>query len=95
MKARGKTFLSESHDEGGSVSWSVNTQAEIWHEARVEASVYLRDCDKQICLDFDCNEFKHIDKRLAKLDTLMVELNKMREALLLAKEELKPNKFYY
>lgn len=97
MRQRGKQFLSESHQEGGTISWSVITISDSSSvlDYPVEAEIKLTDCYKQINLDFDCVEVKHIKKRVDKLDRLLVELNKMKEALLLAEKELAPKKFYY
>lgn len=95
MKARGKTLISEHEEEGGgSISWSVKTESEYGID-RVYSNIKIRDCYKCIELDFDCYKYRHIDKRLDKLDKLIVELEKMKEALLLAEKELAPKKFYY
>lgn len=94
MKARGKIFLSGSHEEGGSISWYVNTQFTTHHSPFVEGGIKISDCYRTIDLDF-CGNINSIMKRVDKVDRLIVELNKMKESLLEADKELKPKKFYY
>tara|TARA_R110000851_G_scaffold185587_1_gene334869 strand:- start:793 stop:1080 length:288 start_codon:yes stop_codon:yes gene_type:complete len=95
MKARGKRFLSDSYGEGGSISWEVRTCGASVFDSFVDGSIKIRDCSRFVEIDFDCSEYKHIKKRIDKADRLILELNKMKEALLLAEKELAPKKFYY
>ena len=95
MIRRNKTFLSDSHEEFGSVSWVVETNGEDNILGYVvEANLTISDCSKCAQLDFDCKGYKHIDKRIKKLDTLIEELQKMKEAMLEVKAS-KRKKFYY
>lgn len=100
MKRRGQQFLNESYYEGGTVRWMVSTEGTDYNllskPDEVEAELKISDCDKIIALDFNCNNLKHLTKRVAKLDVLIEELNKMRSALLLAeKEAIAKSKRYY
>lgn len=95
MKARGKRFLSDSHDEGGSISWEVRTCGVSMFDSFVDGSLKIGDCYRFVDIDFDCSEYKHIKKRIDKADRLIIELTKMKEALLLAEKELAPKKSYY
>jgi hypothetical protein len=98
MKARSKSFLSESYCEGGSISWSVSTETTdgIFHDSTLESEVMITDCNSTIKLDFDCTKIEHIPKRIKKLNVLISELEYMREALEAAlKEKEKKKKFYY
>lgn len=95
MQARGKTFLNNSHQEGGSITWNVDSQQEErW--CVVDGDITIRDCSKAITLDLSCETLKHIPKRIHKLDTLIHELSVCRAALVLAEQELiKRKRFYY
>lgn len=83
MKKRGKTFLSESHQEFGSVAWFVTTE-EDWGDD-VQGRIRITDCYKQIELDLDCDIGK-VHKRIEKVDTLIEELMAVRSALQEAKD---------
>jgi len=95
MKARGKCLLSDSFDEGGSISWEVRTCGTSMFDSFVNGSLKIGDCFRFVDIDFDCSEYKHIKKRIDKAERLILELTKMKEALLLAEKELAPKKFYY
>ena len=93
MKSRGKTFLNSSFNEKGHIRWEVLSGTDKrYHAEFLSGELVIADCSSSICLDFDCEKRSHIDKRIAKLDTLIDELGKMREALEAAK---KPPKFHY
>ena len=98
MIKRNKVFLSDSHEESGSICWVVQTDKDhsmsIFQYA-VTASVSISDCNKTIHLDFDCEKVKHIDKRIDKVDTLIAELTKVKDALVEAKGELTKRKGWY
>lgn len=49
---------------------------------RVDASVIIRDCHKQIALDFDIYEETSFESKIAKLDTLIDTLIQFREDLI-------------
>lgn len=91
MMKRNKTFLSDSHEEFDSIRWNVGTNPNDCLRREVTAEVMITDCSKVICLDFDCQEQRHIDKRIAKVDILINELTKFRDAL----ESCKKSKKYY
>lgn len=95
MKQRGKAFLSDHEGEGGSITWSVKTTGVESYIGVLESTLRITDCHKQVELDFDCYEYRHVKKRVDKIDRLMLELCKMKESLLLAEKELAPKKFYY
>lgn len=89
---RNKTFLNDSHEDSGSICWYVRTDHKDYLDREVTAEVKITDCSKVICLDFDCQEKRHIDKRIAKVDTLINELTKFRDALESCK---KSRKYFY
>jgi hypothetical protein len=94
MRQRGKKFLSESHEEGDSISWYVRTDLE--YLKKYEASVKLTDCYETITLEFDCWKSSDFEKRVLKVSTLIKELTLFRAALVEATDEIKkPKKFYY
>ena len=92
MKARGKKFLSDSYDQNGRITWSVHTGGRFY---LVEASITISDCSRDITLDFDCEKVRHIDKRINKLERLIIELEDVKLALVEAKNEFSKKKFYY
>ena len=93
MKKRDKRFLNDSHEEFGYICWSVST--EVTYGGIVSAELSIADCSKTICLEFDCHEQKHIQKRIQKLDNMMESLHNMREALVEVQNSLKPKGLYY
>ena len=92
MKAQGKTFLTDRGDEGGSIRWFVIEDNQTFYR-QVDAELIITDCKQAVVLEFDMDSNKDLPKRLAKVDTLIAELGRFREALVLS--ELKPKKFYY
>ena len=80
MKAQGKKFLTERGDEGGSLRWFINTEGEE-HAWKVESSLTLTDCYRHITLEFHAGTKPQCLKRVAKLDTLIEELQEFRESL--------------
>ena len=90
MKAQGKRFLSERGDEGGNVRWCITEGVMGWHEA----DLFIGDCFRSINLEFSHNGTgKQVEKRVAKLDNLIEELQKLREAL--CSSEVKKKPLYY
>lgn len=84
-----KTFLSDNKSEYGSICWATGTKDHIkdypvdegcipnrWGEVRIT------DCSKAIELDFWYNTEEGFKERLAKLDLLVSELLKFREAFI-------------
>ena len=95
FRDRGKKFLSDSHEEGGTVSWRGKTGQESWDNSLFEGEVRLTDCSKAIYLEFNCHRYKDIQKRLDKVDVLLEELNKFKGTLLEAQRVHKPKSLYY
>ena len=91
MKAQGKRFLTKRGDEGGSVRWSINTDE--YSNKSIESYLTLTDCGGTITLEFSYHTSKGYDKRVAKLDAVIEELQSMRTALVGSKP--KPPKYYY
>lgn len=84
----GKKFLNNDYDEGGSIHWYAERSS--WKEddkshTRVSSYLNIRDCSSSIDLDFsyypDGRGRRDLKKRLKKLDTLITELQKLRQAL--------------
>ncbi|WMM35530.1 hypothetical protein [Vibrio phage PJN101] len=84
MKDRAKTFLSDSHEEFGSVAWYVTNEQE-WKRG-VDAEIRLTDCNQVITLDFACVPEK-AKKRLDKIDVLISSLERFRASLQAAVED--------
>lgn len=78
------------------LAWSVNFNDEAPHES-VGASLTIRDCSRQVDLDFDACATKNdgedwsftLDERIGKIDTIIRELRAMRGALVLARKARK------
>ncbi|QKN88450.1 hypothetical protein vBValSX1_57 [Vibrio phage vB_ValS_X1] len=79
FKKRNKTFLSESHEEFGSVSWYVKERGDWGSD--VQSEIRITDCYKVVTLDFCAESPSDAKKRLEKLDTLITELQEARKAL--------------
>lgn len=81
-----KEFLSPCAHETGSIVCQIQTplvkDIAEWDAKRgpyLQASIKLRDCSDNIVLDFDVTHTqKRFDKRLAKLDKMIEELQNMR-----------------
>lgn len=96
MRARGKTYLNNSFNEGGSIKWKVLSGVHKEYKCDIiNSELVITDCSNTIVLDFDCEKKAHIPKRIAKLDVLIDELSKMKAALVQAENETKKKKFYY
>ena len=81
-----KTFLATSPDETGYLCWSTELNPAKGRFTLVSSELKMADCEKHIRLDFDCYKVKDIDKRIAKVDTLLASLAKLRESLVDCKE---------
>lgn len=80
---RARKFLSSRFDEGSVVQWEVEQWGKETDRNRgAWAFLKIRDCDRSVRLDFDIDSEKERKQRLKKLDTLINELNKLRECLL-------------
>ena len=81
-----KEFLSPCADETGSIVCQIETprQKDIQEYHVRDGSGWLRgsikvyDCNKYALLDFDCSDQKGYEKRIAKLDKLLKEVQDMR-----------------
>jgi hypothetical protein len=95
MKFRGKRFISDSHEEYGSVGWYLNTDGRMGLYT-MDGELRLGDCSEVIILDFSCYHSSDVPKRISKLDSLIEELQNMRDKMAFIDEELsKSKKFYY
>lgn len=79
-----KEFLSPSADETGSIVCQIETPLvkDISEYAMdnpwMRAGIKMTDCSKYINLDFDCHDQASFEKRLAKLDKIINEVQSMR-----------------
>ena len=96
MLKRNKTFLSQSHQETGNIAWYVSTDRgdQDFFSELVSSDLKISDCSGSISLDFSCEKPSHIDKRIDKIDTIIQELQSMKEGFLEAKKSLQ-RKYYY
>jgi hypothetical protein len=97
MKERGKTFLNQSFNENGYVKWELKSGKDREYTSDVlSGSLVVADCSQAIHLDFDCENASQIQKRLDKLDLLILELTNMRSVLCkMQVEQTKTKKFFY
>ena len=82
MKTRktSKKFLSDTPYEYGTVCWEVVVDPEDGYDL-VQADLRITDCNGRISLSLSSRKKKHIAYRVKKLDTLIAELQAMREFL--------------
>lgn len=81
-----KEFLSPCADETGSIVCQIETPRLLDISSRdvedgcawMHASIKVNDCSKHIRLDFDCHDQKSYEKRIAKLDKMLKEVQDMR-----------------
>lgn len=81
-----KEFLSPSADETGNIVCQIETprQKDIseYHTkdgcAWMRGTIKMSDCSKTVHLDFDCHDQKSYEKRIAKLDKIVEEVQAMR-----------------
>lgn len=81
MKARNKTFLNDSHEETGYISWYVSNEGDLTFGNVLDASIRIADCSKTVDLDFECWKDADLRKRLAKANILLDELKKFTNSL--------------
>ena len=73
--------------EWGTLEWAIEGNA----YGNTEAQIRFRDCHgRPISLDFNVCRFRHVQKRLEKLDNIIKELEKFRAEYIIA---LKKTKF--
>lgn len=82
MKVRktSKKFLSDTPYEYGSVCWEVVADPEDKYDL-VQADLRLADCNETISLGFSSRKKRHLTHRMKKLNTLIAELQAMRDFL--------------
>lgn len=81
-----KEFLSPAAWETGSIVCQIETplvkdiSEYLVKEGAIHmhSSMKLMDCSRGITLDFDCHDQSSFEKRLAKLDTMLKEVQDMR-----------------
>lgn len=80
-----KEFLSPCADETGSIVCQIETplvtqisEYTVRDGGWMHASVKVSDCSKTVTLDFDCSSDSAYEKRVAKLDKMIEELQNMR-----------------
>lgn len=99
IRHRNKVFLSDSHEQGGSVTWNVAADKGVDDDGKkkdpITSTLRITDCYRIVYLEFDCSKVKHIQKRIDKVDVLLEEITKFKEALLEAQEFHKPKSLYY
>lgn len=83
---RGKRWLSNRFNEGGAIRWEIEQYVFTNAKGKPEGKgnwgyLEFRDCSRLVSLDFHCNSKRDKKARLKKIDTIITELNKMREAL--------------
>lgn len=86
VRKTSKKFLSATPYEYGSVCWEVVVDPEDEYDL-VQADLRLTDCNERIVLGFSTRKKKHMAYRLKKLDTLITELQSMRNFLASEKVE--------
>lgn len=93
MRLNSKKFLTTHAEEDGSVAWVVKTpkkyKEENYRPVRVDANIKFRACyGEPVEFCFNCTKSSQIKKRLAKIDTLIEEIQAFREAFLQGAEDL-------
>lgn len=80
IRKTSKKFLSDTPYEYGSVCWEVVVDPDDSYEL-VSADLRITDCSEKVSLSFGSRKKKHIVYRVKKLDTLIAELQAMRNFL--------------
>ena len=80
---KNKTFITDNTTEFGSVSWHVS---DGWGQGqekkhRKNSELRLTDCYKVITLDFDYDGWDNFQERIKKVECLIEELQKYKQAL--------------
>lgn len=80
-----KEFLSPCSGESGSIVCEIETPLvkDIYEHQldnpRMSGSIRISDCSRHTLLDFDCSGQSAFEKRVAKLDKLLAEIQGMRD----------------
>lgn len=61
---------------------SFDSDVEIWHETLSSITFKISDCNRQVSLDFSYDGQEAKDKILIKVQTLVDELNKLKEQII-------------
>lgn len=80
MRRSNKRFLTTNPSESGAIIWYVRKEEDSRFEV-MDASVVIKDCHETVNLDFSVEDWNKLQKRIDKLDVLIEELQKMREAM--------------
>lgn len=86
IRKTSKKFLSGTPYEYGSVCWEVVVDPEDEY-ALVQADLRFTDCNERVVIGFSSRKKKHLIYRINKLDTLISELQSIRDFLSSAKVE--------
>lgn len=78
---QGRKFLSSRIAEGSTIYWQVQRIQYGDNRPFLDADVTIRDCSRQIILEFGVHDEKDRKQRLKKMDNLIGELQKMRKCL--------------
>ena len=78
---QGRKFLSSRIHEGSTIYWQVQSIQCGENRPFLDADVTIRDCSRQIILEFSVHNEEDRKQRLMKMDTLIGELQKMRKCL--------------
>jgi len=88
MRARDKQVLNGSYGEDGSIKWTVKSGTDLKGSYEygdfIAAELKIRDCEKEVALDFASHTERAARKRLAKLNVLVDSITAMRDAYQLA-----------
>lgn len=76
-KSYSRGFL---NGERGMAAYAVDV--DIWHSTLSSITVTLSDCNRQVSLDFSYDGQEAKDRIIIKVQTLVDELNKLKEQLL-------------
>lgn len=93
MRISSKKFLTDHPHENGSIVWYVTTPKKVDdledQGTRIDAEIQFRDCNAgPVCIGFDSYKKKNDEQKLKKIDALIEELIKFREAYVQAVAEV-------
>ena len=78
--SRGRKWLNPvTHVDTGAVTWKTEVSGEKWADA--QGWIQIRDCDRQIVLEFDVCDQADVVDRTRKLNILIKALTEIREDL--------------
>lgn len=91
MNAKGRRFISEKGNEGGSIRWYIEGKFKGKYFG-IKSALILTDCARSVELDFNLYSSKDISQRVAKVDELIDELVNFKSHLANIKPRVKKNK---